>query len=460
MVLAAVDSRAAAEGLAPGMPLADARAQLPELATFPHDPAADAALLEWLAAGADRYTPMVEARPPATLVLDITGAAHPYGGEAGLADDVQRRLARLGLTVQLALGDTPDAAEALARHQCATPGELPVTALAIPEAAQIALRRAGLKTIADLARQHRPALAARFGEGLTTLLGQLLGEVDVHIVPRRQMAPVAAIQRFAAPLASSDAALMVIESLAVRAGIDLAARGAGGRRFEVTLFRSDGHVDRLAIDTAAPLRDARVLIRLLRERLGALADPLDPGFGYDCLRLDVPVLAPLAERQLQLDGGDLADGEIGALVDRLAARLGRGRVRRLASADSHIPEQAAFDLAFADGQGASWPAPPAGEPPQRPLKLFDPPQPIEVIAEVPDGPPRRFTWRRRSHDVTRSEGPERIAAQWWRRADGAGPTRDYYLVEDGAGHRFWLFRHGLYGSEKPNPGWYLHGLFA
>jgi protein ImuB len=108
----------------------------------------------------------------------------------------------------------------------------------------------------------------------------------------------------------------------------------------------------------------------------------------------------------------------------------------------------------------AWPVAPPGEPPLRPVTLFDPPQIIQVIAEVPDGPPRRFRWRRQTHDVVRHEGPERIAAQWWRRADGAGLTRDYYRVEDSNGRRFWLFRHGLYGSEKPDPGWYLHGLFA
>jgi protein ImuB len=104
--------------------------------------------------------------------------------------------------------------------------------------------------------------------------------------------------------------------------------------------------------------------------------------------------------------------------------------------------------------------PEPGEPPLRPIHLFDPPHRIEVMAEVPDGPPRRFKWRRTMHEVARHEGPERIAAEWWRRADGAGLTRDYYRVEDVRGRRFWLFRHGLYGTEKAHPDWYLHGLFA
>ncbi len=460
MLLVALDVRALADGLVPGMTLADARARVPGLIAITHNPAADLALLEWLADGCDCYTPMVEARPPYGLVLDITGCTHSYGGEAGLVDDLLPRLARLGLTAQAALAGTPDAALALAAHQLADVDDLPVTALAVAESVHLALRRAGLKRIGDVARQHRPAMAARFGEGMTTLLARLIGDVDIHITPRRSPAPIEAVQRFAAPLAHSEAALAVIEGLAVRAGLAMAERAEGGRRFEVALFRSDGHVARLAVDTAAPVRDPKILIRLLRERIDALADPLDPGFGYDCIRLSVPVLAPLADTQLQLEGGTLADGEIAALVDRLAARLGRGRVRRLVSADSHIPEQAAFDLAFADATPGAWPMAQSGEPPLRPIHMFDPPQPIDVIAEVPDGPPRRFRWRRQLHEVTRHEGPERIAAEWWRRADVAGLTRDYYRVEDGNGRRFWLFRHGLYGAEKATPGWFMHGQFA
>jgi protein ImuB len=324
----------------------------------------------------------------------------------------------------------------------------------------LALRRAGLKSIGDIARQHRPALAARFGEAMTALLARMIGEIDIHITPRRPPAAVIVEQRFAAPLTHSDAALAVIEALAVRAGLVLTERAQGGRRFEVALFRSDGHVARLGVETATAVRDPKLLIRLLRERIGGLADPLDPGFGYDLIRLAVPVVAPLAAQQLRLEGGTLADSEIGALVDRLSTRLGRSRVRRMVPGDSHIPEQAAFDLPFGDATGAAWDEIAAGEPPARPIHLFDPPQIIDVIAEVPDGPPRRFRWRRQLHEVTRHEGPERIAAEWWRRADGAGLTRDYYRVEDSGGQRFWVFRHGLYGTEKPNPGWYLHGVFA
>ena len=88
------------------------------------------------------------------------------------------------------------------------------------------------------------------------------------------------------------------------------------------------------------------------------------------------------------------------------------------------------------------------------------------MAEVPDGPPVRFRWRRMLHEVVHVEGPERIAMEWWR-AKGELLTRDYFRVEDEAGLRFWLYRDGLYDREiaqeegrAVQPNWYMHGLFA
>ncbi len=93
---------------------------------------------------------------------------------------------------------------------------------------------------------------------------------------------------------------------------------------------------------------------------------------------------------------------------------------------------------------------------ERPLRLLEHPEPVEALAEVPDGPPLRFRWRRMLHQVVRAEGPERIGGQWWQ---GLAPTRDYYRIEDAAGRRFWLFRLGLFG-ESPAPRWFVHGFFA
>ena len=457
MRLVAVDARARAIGLLPGLTLADARARVPLLASVEHDAGADAAFIDQLADGCEHYSPAVAIDPPDGVTIDITGCSHLFGGEAQLAADAIARFAPV-VALAHAIAATPEAAQALARYPVADIHALPVAALRLAEANIVALNRAGLRTIGDLAARSPAALAARFGA--VDRLARILGRVDSRIVPRRRTPPLRFERRFAEPISHIEHVMAVVESLIIDACAVLAERDRGARGWGLALCRSDGVVRRLRIETGLPSRDVAAIMRLFDERIETLNDPLDPGFGFDTVHLGLARLEPLRPSQLALEGGALADDALAALIDRLSARLGRGRVRRFAPADTHIPEQRVLELPAIDAGPAQWPLPEAGEPPLRPLHLFDPPQPIEVIAEVPDGPPHRFRWRRTLHEVTRAEGPERIAAEWWRRRDGAGLTRDYYRVEDARGRRFWLFRNGLYGREHDRPNWFVHGLFA
>jgi len=96
----------------------------------------------------------------------------------------------------------------------------------------------------------------------------------------------------------------------------------------------------------------------------------------------------------------------------------------------------------------------------RPLRLLRRPEPIEATAPIPDDPPLFFRWRGQLHRVRRSEGPERLAEEWWRRPPGEttpAQVRDYYRVEDEAGGRFWIFRAGLYSAQAPAPASIAHG---
>ncbi len=484
--LAAADPRALALGLATGLTLADARARVPALVVADADPAADEAFLGRLADAADRYTPLVALDRPHGLVLDISGCAHLFGGEQALRDDLASRLAAIGLTARSAIAGTPDAARSLARFGAPAivpPGAeeqavrpLPVAALECGSETVLALSRAGLKTVGALLDRPSVLLSSRFGEVLAAKLRRLAGHEDLRLSPRRPVPACLVERRFAEPVAREADFLAALRLLAGRAGLLLEERGQGGRRFEASFFRTDGAVRHIAAETGRPVRDVDVLMRLYREKLAALDDPLDPGFGFDLVRFSVLHAEPFEVRQESFDTNRVAEEETAALVDRLVARFGRERVLRFAARSSHIPERAGFVVPAPGGMGRGgmvasglaagglataevWPVCEPGEPPARPLGLFDPPQPVETLAEVPDGPPIRFRWRRILHEVAHAEGPERVAAEWWRQAGGA-PTRDYYRVEDSEGRRFWLFREGLYGREAGEPRWFLHGLFA
>lgn len=469
MRLTACDADALSLGLASGMTLADARARVPHLIAMEADPAADRHWLERIADACDRFTPLVEAEPPDGLVLDLTGCLHLFRDEPALIAAVEAAMRRWASQLRLAMATTPEGARALARFQSAPARDeaaalrrLPVAALELDAESERGLRRAGLKTIGDLADRPLAPLAARFGPALIDRLDRVLGRSDSRITPRRALPSLMLERRFAEPIATADIAMTVIGALAGEASAVLEERRRGGRRFVARLYRSDGHVIDLAVESGLPLRDPLRIQRLFKERVGALADPIDPGFGFDMIRLTVPHNEPLAAAQLALEGGEAKEEAVASLIDRLSARVGRQRVRRFVPRDSHLPEQASLALPAIDlPSTTNWPEPEAGEPPLRPIHLFDPPQPVEVIAGLPDGPPTRFRWRRTLHEIARAEGPERIGAEWWRRAPGdPGLTRDYYRVEDVRGRRFWLFRHGLYSDERADPRWYVHGLFA
>lgn len=472
LYLTAVNDAAAATGLGTGMALADARAMFPALQVMEEDAAADAALLEQLAGWCLRYTPLVGVVPPDGLVLDITGCAHLFGGEEALRRDLLRRLKAQGFQARAAIADTVGAAHALARHggpAVAPPGGarealrgLPLAGLRLPAETVEGLRQSGFRDIGALYHLPRAPLAARFGAGLWLQLDRALGLQGEAITPRLPPPRFSVEQAFAEPLVRMEDVLTVAEGLALRLTALMEQEGVGARGLELLLFRLDGKLQRLGAGTSRPLRDPAFIRRLFADRLTVCEDEYDPGFGYDLVRLCAPEAEKLAPLQAGLSGGAQEEA-VARLVDRLTVRLGEQRVLRPLEQDTHIPEAACVLL----------PARMAGEtsiasplPPQdtllaaRPLRLFARPQMLDdAVAGVPDGPPARFRWRRVLHEVEASEGPERIAMEWWRDRDGQALTRDYFRVACKDGGRFWLYREGLY-HETARPRWFLHGIFA
>jgi protein ImuB len=549
--LAAMNDAAARLGLRVGMALADAKAMYPTLTVVDADPGADRGLLEAIADWCDRYTPLIGLDPPDGLTLDITGCAHLFGGEAAFCGDIVQRLGRQGFAARAAIADTVGCAWAVARHgdfshplplaggsnhAIVPPGgardallPLRLAALRIAPDIAAALGQAGLKCIADVVDRPRAPLAARFGEEFIRRIDQAVGREDEPITPRLPVPPYVAERRFADPILLEADVLRTTELLAHELARMLERRGEGARRLQVALFRTDGKVHRTEVGTGTPLRDPARIRALFTERLAAVGEVCDPGFGFDVVRLVALATERCDPVQTGLAAPDHA-AELAHLVDRLGARFGLRRVMRAVPQDSHIPEFAVAAVAAQavrekdghifsrwedrrhewGGHGVSLPRP-AGERvgrgghddsvshrrnplippsplwgegvkgraslkpiftaapseiqadalcPSRPIRLFGRAEPIEAIAEVPDGPPVRFRWRHVLHQVAHAEGPERIAMEWWRDHKGRALTRDYFRVESREGVRVWVYREGLYGRELMEPRWFLHGLFA
>jgi protein ImuB len=479
--IAALDDAAARRGLSAGLALANALAVCPDIEAFDDDPVSDAKLLSDIADWCDRYTPLVALDAPHALLLDITGCAHLFGGEAALMQSVSSALSHQGFQVRTAIAGTAACARALSRvthgrivrqgDEAAAVQTLPVAALGGDAVITQGLRRAGLKTIGDVAARQPSEIAARFGDAFVNLLAQAQGHADAPISPRKPLPDYIVEKRFAEPVATDTVIAATLTALAQTLVNAMEPQGKGARRLEALFFRTDGAVRTLSVETGQPVTRADMIDRLFRERLDALADPIDPGFGFDLIRLAASRTEIVVQLQRDLDAYTQSNDDISALIDRIAARIGGRRVVMHLPVETHLPERATWAAPAqhhaAVAARAHWPEPVADEPPLRPLRLFQRPERIEVpFAQVPDGPPARFTWRRMLYVVTRAEGPERIAMEWWTQQRDA-PARDYFRIEDEMGLRFWIYRNGVYGGEiDPDtnqpvpPGWFVHGLFA
>src|SRR6201996_6570752 len=404
----ALDDAAAGLGLEIGLPLANARAICPDLRVFDADPVADLKTLNDIADWCDRFTPLVALDPPHGLFLDITGCAHLFGGEAHLMNLLCAALMNQGFGVSAAIAGTSVCARTLRSHvhgRIVGPGNeasaispLPVFTLGADDAITRGLRRAGLKTIGEVAARERHEITARFGAAFTTLLQHALGQGDAPINPRKPLPDYIVEKRFAEPVATDEVIAVTLSRLAQMLVEAMDRQGKGARRLQADFFRTDGIVRAIAMDTGLPVTKAAVMDRLFRERLDALRDPLDPGFGFDLIRLAASRTEIVVQQQHDLDANVHDNDELADLIDRIAARIGGKRVVVHLPQDTHIPEHAVEAAPaqhhLAAAMQAAWPERVAGEPPLRPLRLFEKPEPIKVIAEVPDGPPAWFQWRR------------------------------------------------------------------
>ena len=462
--LVALNRAAERAGLRPGMSVADALAIRPSLKLAPHEAAEEDALLGRLAEWCSVYTPFAapdlwrEGISSAGLWLDISGCDHLWGGEAALLDDLTGRLERLGFTARAAVADTPGAAWGWARFGAGdviSPGgareaiaSLPVNALRLAPEATLGLARLGLRRVGDLYPLARGPLAARFGSIVGRRLDQALGGEEEPISPLRPPQSLQVQRRFVTPIARSEDVSAAVRFLLPRLMQLLERQQLGVRRLDLSVFRVDASCVRLAIGTSRPTRDADALFRLMALQL----DGVQADFGIESLVLAASVAAPLAARQQDMEDGAAAES-LSEMLDSLGNRLGFGRLQGFAPAGSHLPERSVRRLsveAAAANQPEPWPDQ------RRPPILLTRPEAVAVSAPLPDAPPLLFRWRQTLHRVRRAEGPERLEGEWWR---DQSPARDYYLVENEEGERFWLYRLGLPGEFNPAR-WFVHGLFA
>lgn len=428
------------------------------------DPRADAIALERLALWCLRqYSPIVAVDGIDGIVMDTEGADHLHKGEALMSSGLVNTLWHRGLTARVAISDTWGASHALSRvsHEQVTiipTGEtskailgLPIHSVRLPADTVAELGTMGFATVGELAATPRAPLALRFGNEVTRRIDQMFGGAAEVMEPLRTEDMVEAKKTFAEPISASETIAKYVRRLSVELSAKLEERGFGMKRADLLIHRVDSKSQSLRVGLAKPARDPGRISKLLCDRI----DQIDPGFGIEKLTLTAVHAEPLEERQMS---SSLIAEEVADVLPVVEILANRGaKLYRVTPVASDVPERSVARVgADAPDIGASW-----VDKWPRPPRLLASPEPIEVMALLPDQPPVVITWRGRRRKIVRADGPERIFGEWWQRPRELQAVRDYFVVEDEQGERLWIYRSGdgvdtTTGSHR----WFVHGLFA
>lgn len=464
-MVTAAGQGARALGIHAGMALTQAQMFVPDLVVRDAEPAADEAGLRRLALWSlRRYSPVIAIDPPCGLMLDVTGATQGYGGTQGLLRDLVDRLAQVATSARAVCAPSYGAAHALARFgadviRVIEPSELPraidglpLAALRLDAATLAALGKLGVESFAELEAMPRPSLALRFGSLPGLRLDQAYARIAEPFEPIEEPERIEVERRFAEPIAAPETLARYTRKLTDAVCLRLEEAGLGARRLDLRFHRVDNAVEAIRAGMARPGRDPERIGRLLCAKI----ETVDPGFGVERMVLAAPLVEPLGLRTISTLG-EVPRADVTALVDTLSNRLGDERLYRVAARESHIPERSVQRIApLADPTWLRWP-----QSWPRPARLLARPQPIETMALLPDHPPVHFTWRGIRRRVIRADGPERIYGEWHLSDAEWLSVRDYFLLEDETGARYWVFRQGDgMDAMTGGQGWFLHGLFA
>lgn len=483
----ACSSKAETLGVRPCMLLADATAliQGEPFVVQEHDPQADLEGLEALADWCDCFSPIVAidwCESPECLYFDLQGVTHLFGNEWALGETVRKAFRQKGYYVRVGIADTPRAAWATACYfpdavnvvpamELQTLMQLPLESLRLSPPQHKMLDRLGIYRIEQLARLPRQSLPSRLGDEVLQRLDRFTGD-QLENISGHQFIPVFEHQWLLdQPVQQMETIQHVVHVLLERLADQLNQHGRGANRITVR-FDCDGGVNR---EETEPMQIELGLYQASAnsERFNRLAqthlETTTLKSAVTCVTVIAESTEVLEQRQHSLlatencaDPRELAD-----LFERLATRLGEEHVVKAVPVDDWQAEKA-FEYCPVTQQNSRLMLTPGNRgdtgsddgidqrrqfDATRPLRMVDPPQPIDVLAGL-DGMPTRIRLIQQcgngDQQVKRSWGPERLESAWWR---GSSVKRDYYRVETESAHCFWLFQQLEDGQ------WFLQGSF-
>jgi protein ImuB len=461
IVITATNILAEQQGIMVGMASADAKAIFPGLKVIDHPPGKAEKLLNKLGEWCIRYSPLVAIDQQDGLIMDVTGCTHLWGSEQQYLDHILNRLHKKGYDVTGALADTIGTAWAVAHfggwNEIINTNKnaeaillLPPAALRLEQQALERLRKLGFYTIKSFVAIKRSALRRRFGNQLLVRLDQALGNEDEPLQPIKPIEPYYERLPSLEPIRTAEGIEIAIKTLLQSLCKRLQGEGKGLRNAVLKCYRIDGKLVGADIGTNRPSHNINHLFKLFELKIGNI----EPALGIELFTLEAFKIEDVSQEQEVLwatDDCELESTELAELLDRLGNKIGPENIKRYLPFESHWPERSIKKAeSLLEKPTTSWRS---GRP--RPSLLLPRPEPIQVTYKLPDDPPMLFIYKGEKHIVKKADDAERIECEWWQ---SKRPHRDYYVVEDEQGRRFWLFRSGHYTDEDAQ--WYLHGFFA
>ena len=441
----AVNDKAGAAGVRPGMPLPAACALAPSIRALMRDESEEATALEGLALWCGQFTALVSLERQ-SLLLEIGGSLKLFGGLDALCTRIAEGVSALGYRALTGVAPTPLAASLLARAGFDEPvispallsgrlASVPVSCLDLDTRALEDLRRMGVRSLGDCCRLPRDGLARRISPKLVEVMDRALGR---RPDPRPSYIPPPVFER-CIHLSFEARDTGVLSTAAKRLFTELhgflSARAGGVQSLEVHLGHRRPPATRLTLSLAAAGRDAAQLLKLFEARMAgfSLGAPVTY-FGVRATRI-----LPLAQDNRDLykpAGASGADWQ--TLLAQLQARLSAENVHAVSICADYRPERAwKKDRVHQRGSEAGFPLPFS----PLPLWLLDQPRVLKVVHGAPcwHGP------------LMLRQGPQRVESGWW----DESMARDYYVAVGFNNARLWIFRE-LRAPQR----WYLHGVFG
>lgn len=460
MIITAVSPKAQALFIKEGMALADARAIFPALIHFDDKPELPITLLKKIAAWCIRFTPAVAPDPSGGIFLDATGCAHLWGSEEAYLSDILNKLKAKGYYARATMADTIGAAWAVSRYGRDTIIEkekqlnqvlaLPPEALRLNPKTVDRLHKLGFTQIRNLVNIPAASLRRRFGPVILQRLNQLMGTEQEYIQSIIPQEPYQVRLPCLEPIAHLKGIEIALERTLDELCRRLQREGKGLRQAYFKGYRLDGEVVGVQIATTRASCNIRHLFHLFEPKLSTI----QPDLGIELFVLEaahVEDYTPVQEGFWK-EGAALTNMAIAEFIDNISQRIPPDSIQRYLPAEHHLPENSFTKAGSMTAETSTewnttfpWP-----------VVLQEKPETIEVTAPVPDYPPMNFRHRGKLHKIVRADGPKRVEQEWW---IAAGEHRDYYIVEDEEGCRYWLFRLGHYDETKKTS-WYLHGIYA